>query len=423
MKFSRILGAISMVAFLAACSSKPAQQVFRPDGKKVFRSAMMKNGRQGRHRPSVSGQKIGAPYSINGKWYYPEHDPEYSEEGLASWYGPGFHGNQTANGETYDQYDLTAAHTTLPLPSLVNVTNLENGKQLVVRVNDRGPFHDGRIIDLSKASAERLGITGLAKVKVDYLHSETIRYLASNGSYIPESIEQSEARPLALASSDRVEPVRREVIVQPLPDGEFENNDVRDVEVSIADNRGPVVSSMPLLSVSSRSLEPLQQEKTVDVSVNSPVPSEYESRITLASNMSSQMDAEPALLMPPSLPPAQKAVSEVEVVKPAVMQPVLEVTSVPDAYTSHLAFHTKVKPIQKQVTAEKQVQVASFSSRQNAEAMMIKLANLGVAELREVLVGGREWYRVMMQPLRTQSATDLLRQLHHLGLRDAYILN
>ena len=113
--------------------------------------------------------KVGNPYKINGKWYYPAINYEYDEVGYASWYGPGFHGKKTANGEIFNQNLISAAHRTLPLPSIVKVTNLENGKVLsFVRVNDRGPFADNRIIDLSFAAASVLGFVnkGTAKVRV-----------------------------------------------------------------------------------------------------------------------------------------------------------------------------------------------------------------------------------------------------------------
>ena len=116
-------------------------------------------------------EKVGARYKIKGKWYEPRHDPDYDRSGVASWYGPKFHGRLTANGELFDMNRLTAAHKTLPLPSLVSVTNLENGEEVVLRVNDRGPFAGDRIIDLSRAAAERLGTqrAGLGRVRVRYL--------------------------------------------------------------------------------------------------------------------------------------------------------------------------------------------------------------------------------------------------------------
>lgn len=115
--------------------------------------------------------KIGKPYQIAGVWYYPKEDERYDATGIGSWYGPQFHGKRTANGEIFDQEQLTAAHPTLPMPVLVRVTNLENGRSLVVRVNDRGPFVNGREIDLSRKAAELLGYDrkGTARVRVQYV--------------------------------------------------------------------------------------------------------------------------------------------------------------------------------------------------------------------------------------------------------------
>lgn len=119
--------------------------------------------------PIVSGTM--RPYQIRGRWYRPEEQPRYDETGLASWYGDQFHGRPTATGERFDMNALTAAHKTLPLPGLVEVTNLANGRRIVVRVNDRGPFVDGRIIDLSRGAADALDLrsAGVGEVRVRYL--------------------------------------------------------------------------------------------------------------------------------------------------------------------------------------------------------------------------------------------------------------
>lgn len=122
----------------------------------------------------TSGNKT--PYTVLGKTYHVNFNTRgFSQTGYASWYGKKFHGNKTSNGETYDMFAMTAAHKTLAIPSYVRVTNLENGKKVVVRVNDRGPFHDGRIIDLSYAAAKKLGFhsKGTAKVQIEVLAPET----------------------------------------------------------------------------------------------------------------------------------------------------------------------------------------------------------------------------------------------------------
>jgi rare lipoprotein A len=126
--------------------------------------------------PTSGGYKIGNPYQVNGVWYYPAEDFNYDETGIASWYGPGFHGGTTANGEPYDMNAETAAHKTLPMPSEVEVTNLDNGRRIQVRINDRGPFVPGRIIDLSRRSAELLGMdrAGTARVRVRIMPEQSL---------------------------------------------------------------------------------------------------------------------------------------------------------------------------------------------------------------------------------------------------------
>jgi len=123
--------------------------------------------------PSAGGAARGTmrPYQVNGVWYTPREDPGYDEVGIASWYGDEFHNRRTADGELFDMDRPSAAHRTLPLPSLVEVTNLDNGRRIRVRLNDRGPFVRGRIIDLSRQAARDLGFygKGVARVRVRYL--------------------------------------------------------------------------------------------------------------------------------------------------------------------------------------------------------------------------------------------------------------
>ena len=125
-----------------------------------------KNAKKGGGR-----ELVGKPYKVAGKWYTPTEEPGYDKSGLASWYGPNFHGRKTANGEIYDQYHISAAHPTFPLPSYARVTNKKNGHSVIVRVNDRGPFAHGRIIDLSSKAADLLAMKGdgVAAVRVQYV--------------------------------------------------------------------------------------------------------------------------------------------------------------------------------------------------------------------------------------------------------------
>ena len=194
-----MMGAIPL---LSSCSQIELASHF---GKKITGSNIKSKGHY----------KVGSPYTIKGRRYYPNVDYNYNKTGVASWYGPGFHGKATANGERFDQNELTAAHKTLPLPSIVRVTNLENGKSLIVRVNDRGPYAHSRIIDMSKRSAELLGFRkqGVAKVRVQVMEAESrqVAQMAQNGqdtrgvedamnrpSYRPKAIKASMQQPTTL---------------------------------------------------------------------------------------------------------------------------------------------------------------------------------------------------------------------------------
>ena len=169
-----------IAASLAACASSPDRYSHYPASVPPDGAG---SGSAAPHAPvvdiDVAGlistddrhQKVGNPYRVGGRTYRPTRDDRYDREGIASWYGPNFHGRPTANGEIFDQNAMTAAHTTLPIPSIAEVTNLDNGRSVIVRINDRGPFVDDRIIDLSRAAATELGYvgTGLARVRVRYL--------------------------------------------------------------------------------------------------------------------------------------------------------------------------------------------------------------------------------------------------------------
>jgi rare lipoprotein A len=172
--------------------------------------------------------RVGKPYTVGGRVYVPEEDTEYREEGLASWYGDDFHGRLTANGEVFDMASLTAAHPTLPMPCYARVTNLSNGKSLIVRVNDRGPYHGNRLIDVSNKAAELLEFkgNGVARVRVEYVARAplegsddrqliaTLRTGAPAPS--PSLVRVASARSFVPEISSNARPIRGEV---PMPEG------------------------------------------------------------------------------------------------------------------------------------------------------------------------------------------------------------
>ena len=153
------------------------------------------------------------PYTVLGKSYFPlQESKTYVQSGTASWYGTKFHGQNTANGEVYDLYGMSAAHKTLPLPSYVRVTNLDNNRTVILRVNDRGPFYSDRIIDLSYAAAKKLGYaeTGTARVKVEGI--DPAQYWAQRGKPAPLMLNEPQSR---AAASDRIDRQDRTVDAAP----------------------------------------------------------------------------------------------------------------------------------------------------------------------------------------------------------------
>src|SRR5664279_1689100 len=172
--------------------------------------------------------RVGKPYTVGGRVYVPEEDVNYREEGLASWYGDDFHGRLTANGEVFDMGSLTAAHPTLPMPCYARVTNLSNGKSLIVRVNDRGPYHGNRLIDVSNKAAELLEFkgNGVARVRVEYvgrapLEGSDDRQLVATlrtgvSAPSPSLVRVASARSFVPEIPSNSRPIRGEV---PMPEG------------------------------------------------------------------------------------------------------------------------------------------------------------------------------------------------------------
>ena len=169
--FRSLLFSLFAMGLLGAC----AETTFLAHATKELQQSVGLNGKSGK-----TIYKVGNPYEINGVWYYPKVDYKYAETGIASWYGPNFHRKKTANGEIFDMNGVSAAHRTLPMPSLVRVTNLNSGRTINVRINDRGPFAHGRIIDLSRRAAQLLGFkrAGTAPVRIEILAEES-RQLAA----------------------------------------------------------------------------------------------------------------------------------------------------------------------------------------------------------------------------------------------------
>src|SRR3954468_19090706 len=224
---ARGAAAVLACALLASCASS-GKFASRVDPKYGV-SSSPRVVEYGESVPKGGGTyRVGKPYTVGGRVYVPEEDTSYREEGLASWYGNDFHGRLTANGEVFDMGSLTAAHPTLPMPCYARVTNVSNGKSLIVRVNDRGPYHGNRLIDVSNRAAELLEFkgNGVARVRVEYVGraplegSDDTQLMATlrtgEPAPSPSTVRVASARSFVPEISSTAHPIRGEV---PMPEG------------------------------------------------------------------------------------------------------------------------------------------------------------------------------------------------------------
>lgn len=308
--------------------------------------------------------KVGDPYQINGVWYYPAEDYAYSETGIASYYGGetqgvNFHGRYTANGETYDMNALTAAHQTLPLPSLVRVTNLENGRALVLRVNDRGPFARGRIIDVSRRAAQLLGFEGqgTARVRVEILADES------------RSLKQAMMRG------------------QPTPDM-------------------TAVAAVPRAGVSSDSLPPPPGAKAQQVATASlPPPS-----ATMPEQVPSARAAgRSRSAVQPAARPAPPVVAQP--ISPAASTPRRTVSAPVEPAALPVQQQASVSPVVTQAAVQPTsifVQAGAFANYDNAYRLSVRLSRYGQAKVTPISSGGQQLFRVRVGPVGSVTEADAL---------------
>lgn len=307
--------------------------------------------------------------------------------GEASWYGPGFHGKSTANGERFDENDLTAAHPTLPMPSLVRVTNLQNGKSLIVRVNDRGPFKSSRIIDLSKRSAQTLGIKGVQKVRVQYLQQETERYLAER------AVNRKELDMFAYN-----EGVRDGRYGEPVPAVTEPTQNVVHAPPPVAGSKTqPVV-----LSVDAEEWGVIREADLPPVAKQGVVAQEEPKQLVAAPE------------------PAKQEVAALEVKAPTVNKVPVETRYVEEA-PARPAPAAQMAPA---AGGEYYIQAGSFGSRANADRRAESLSGIYTVITDKVVKTNREWWRVRVGPFPShQEAAKLLRQVQGAGVPDAHVMH
>lgn len=347
--------------------------------------------------------KLGQSYSVSGKTYVPRYQPDYDEEGMASWYGPGFHGKKTANGEIYNMGDHTAAHTTLPLPSIVKVTYLKTGRSTYARVNDRGPFAHSRIIDLSKAVADDIGLTpdGVGRVRVQYMPAESYKFV--------EMITKEGRDPQDIDIASEV--------VGKKPSGE---GDMLFANTAPADDRVEVVDTMQVDTSPAKpsvwqQMSPISSAQAAELPPELPAPEQAPTAIITP--------------MPPSSLPTGTSVKVEEMapnmatitaVPPPELTPVTSQAPIPPPQAPPATAATQAAPV---TAAGPFVQLGAFANQANAVALQQRFESLGATSVQPGNVGGIPIYRVRLGPfVSDEAAIEMLERAQSMGVADAKLV-
>ncbi|MBZ9841936.1 septal ring lytic transglycosylase RlpA family protein [Mesorhizobium sp. CA5] len=394
---------------LAACASQPepkgmvykkgrSKEYFAESEYGVKASPRVQFMRRGGGR-----DQLGKPYQVRGKWYYPKEDKGYAKVGLASWYGDAFHGRLTANGEVYDMTHLTAAHPTMPLPSYARVTNLETGSSVIVRVNDRGPYHEGRIIDVSERAAQMLDYdkVGTARVKVEYvgrapLDGDDDQYLVA--SYHPGNNrpDPSDGLPsgvmVAMNGPSPSVPAAASPAAAPFP-GELTNS-------------GRAFAAQPGLS-DQAAVQPaafaVQGASDVALPDFGPIVPER-----------------PDLTLPPNSPFAMASLSYAdERVERADVFAALDSGGMSPA---DILRSWKKSNREQQTPASDYVAAGSFDEAAKAKRVAAALEPFGRTEIQRTELDGNDWYAVNVYPDGHGSVDDLLQAAWSHGAPDALVV-
>lgn len=366
-RLSRVLSAFAGILLLSGCAE--TELISHYAKKLSFPS----------EERTAGTYKVGNAYKVGNVWYYPQEDFGFSETGIASWYGPDFHGKRTANGEIYDQNELTAAHRTLQMPSFVRVTNLENGRSVVVRINDRGPFKRGRVIDVSKKAADLLDFRGrgTARVRVEVLEK------ASKQAAAAAKRGMNTSR-MALADFDK--------------DGAAQPVAKKTVSRRSRVTRGPQFAS---LQSDIESLPESLQTPTITV----------EELSAPSGSGASYQEPAPMREEPSKAQPQPKKIA---------------------GYTDPLAGYLDQKgrfmpePVVSSQPVSRTgifVQAGSFAVYENAERLSVNLGNIAQTSIEPVTVKGRQLYRVKLGPIASVAEADnVLDQVIRAGNETAKVI-
>jgi rare lipoprotein A len=389
-----------LLGLLSGCSTPPERSegvIAQPSGELV---------------PRVEPRsRYGNPasYVVRGRRYHTKDDSKgHIERGVASWYGPGFHGRKTSNGERYDMYAMTAAHKTLPLPTYARVTNLENGRSAVVRINDRGPFHGPRVIDLSRAAAAKLGVlaSGTAEVEVRALD--------------PMSPEPAASNPFLLAANKP----------QPQPQSPSKSKSQAPAFLDGFEPSGPAVSSRQALAAEqpSKGRQPLADTTGwLARSRAAPVEAKTATELVVAQAARPKPEAIRATRRSEPLPPREQA--DVRVAKATdtkgAKRKVDPTEAKPEQAKAAVEGGTKVAKAEP-ASSGMYLQVGAFGDRSNAENLRKRLSkDLARLQVQVRSIGGdsSQLYKVQVGPLASRAkASDVSQQLAALGVTKSHMV-
>jgi len=379
---------------LAACSGSA------PTGPRA-------SGGHGGYRVGGPSYKVGPAYQINGVWYYPKVDYDYQETGIASWYGEAFDQKPTANGEIFDLNQLTAAHKTLPLPSVVEVTNQRTGRALRLRVNDRGPFVGDRVIDVSRRAAQLLGFesSGTAPVRVRILKDESIQVAeaAMRGSFGPAATQVAQAAPVAARTAAIAAP-RPLPVAAPAPV-------VTPATIVVASPIRPDPADRG--TIAAQPLPPLEPPRPVE-SRTAPA------QILVAENAA----ASDRIVVPPrnSAPSASAQQSPVSSSSSGGTAQLLRHLS-PVSSARAESYRPAAASLHALSAGRIYVQAGAFSQPENAQKARTRLASMGAVEVTNMRVKGVELYRVRVGPVHSTAEADrLVSRLSGTGYPDARVV-
>lgn len=351
--------------------------------------------------PAKGTYKVGEPYQIAGTWYYPAEDWDYTETGIASFYGgertgTDFHGKLTANGELYDMNSLTAAHRTLPMPSLVRVTNLDNGRSLVLRVNDRGPFARGRIIDVSRRAAQLLGFEGqgTARVRVDIMTEDSLRLKAELTGR--DETRTVAAVPRTSVASDALPPppgareARQTAAALPPPSATLPPVTTDRSRPATTARGRPRETQLPL----ARQADPIQTQAAQDLPSAAPQPAAPAPRTTVAGRKG------PAATVPAASPAPAGSRPQTSPAEVAAL-PVEQQVYARPTLTQGAPQHTSLW-----------VQAGAFGNYENAYRLSVRLSRYGSSKVVPAVVNGSQLYRVRVGPIAdVKDADRMLEQM------------